>query len=93
MSVVLDVGPVSGWRCDLCARRDLLVGDVSSLRHRESLSELPLIALLMPEYLLTPGDPATPAGMWLLTAALVIGSFCIVSALAAVVWRYIGRPA
>src|SRR5437763_5901435 len=32
--------------------------------HNERLSEVPLIALLMPEYLLAPGDLASPAGMW-----------------------------
>ena len=59
--------------------------------HRESLSEVPLIGLLMPEYLLAPGDPAAPAGMWALTGALVIGSFAGVSVLAALVWRFFGR--
>jgi hypothetical protein len=55
--------------------------------HRESLSAVPLIALLMPEYLLTPGDPATPTGTWALTAALVIGTFVAVSLLALFIWR------
>jgi len=58
--------------------------------HHESLSEVPLIALLNPEYLLAPGDPATPAGMWALTAALVAGSFGGVSILALIVWRFSG---
>ena len=59
--------------------------------HYESLSEIPLIVLLMPEYLLTPGDPATPQGMWCLTAALVIGTFVMVTLLALVVWSFVGR--
>jgi hypothetical protein len=58
---------------------------------RESLSELPLIVLLCPELLVTPTDPVTPAGLWVLTGALVIGSFAMVSALAFVIWRYFGR--
>jgi hypothetical protein len=59
--------------------------------HQESLDEIPLIALLMPEYLITPGDPASPSGMWALTAQLVIGSFVAVSVLALLVCRFGGR--
>ena len=57
----------------------------------ESLSEVPLIALLTPEYLLTPGDPSTPEGMWALTAALVVGTFIGVSVMALVVWGFARR--
>jgi hypothetical protein len=45
----------------------------------------------MPEYLLIPGDPSPPGGMWMLTAALVIGSFVGVLVLALVVWRLFGQ--
>jgi len=59
--------------------------------HRESLSEVPLIGLLLPEYLVIPGDPSTPTGMWALTGALVVGSLVMVSAWAVMVWRLVGR--
>jgi hypothetical protein len=59
--------------------------------HRESLSELPLILLLMPELLVAPGDPVTPRVMWTLAGLLVIGSFVMVSALALLVWKYVAR--
>jgi hypothetical protein len=49
------------------------------------------MALLMPEFLVVPGDPATPAGMWELTAALIVGSFSGVSVLALLVWKSFGR--
>ena len=56
--------------------------------HQESVDEIPFIALLMPEYLIVPGDPASPEGMWALTAALVIGSFAAVVLMAWFVWRF-----
>jgi hypothetical protein len=60
--------------------------------HRENLSELPLIVLLMPELLLAPGDAVSPKGMWTLTGLLVVGSALIVSLLAALVWKYYSSP-
>ena len=62
-----------------------------AFRHTESLSEIPVIALEMPEYMLTPGDPSTPEGMWALTGTLVIGTSVGVSVLALVVWGFARR--
>ncbi len=82
-SVLVLGGTVTAVRVGICW--DLTYRAFS---RTESLSEVPFIALLMPEYLLAPGDPATPTGMWALTAALVVGSFVIVSAMALLIWRY-----
>jgi hypothetical protein len=60
--------------------------------HKENLSELPLMVLLMPELLLAPGDPVSPRGMWTLTGLLVVGSALIVSLLAALVWKCYSSP-
>jgi uncharacterized membrane protein len=56
--------------------------------HNESLSELPLMVLLLPELLLMPGGRSTPATMWISTGLLVAGSFGMVSGLAWLVGKW-----
>ena len=81
LSVLVLIGVVAVVRVVICWNLAY-----RAFRHTEKLSEVPLIALLMPEYLLTPGDPSTPEGMWALTAALVVGTSIGISVMALVVW-------
>lgn len=84
-SVLVLAGLVAAIRVGICWNLTY-----RAFTHQESLSEVPLIILLLPEYLLTPGDPSTPEGMWALTGSLVAGSFVWISILALVVWTAVG---